>query len=68
MRRLEDEMSFIKKHHELELDMLKEQIKSLDRERKIAVDQATEVFLFYKNISLSTNTQSHQKIVVQITS
>ena len=41
MRRLEDEMSFIKKHHELEIDMLKEQYeRSLETAKLIASETA----------------------------
>lgn len=41
MRRLEDEMSFIKKHHELELNMLKEQYeRSIETAKLIASETA----------------------------
>jgi len=37
MRRMEDELSFLKKHHELEINMLKEQYdRSLDIAKSIA--------------------------------
>ena len=41
MRRLEDELGFIKKHHELELDMLKEQYeRSLETAKLIATESS----------------------------
>ena len=39
MRRLEDELSFLKRHHELEINMLKEQYdRSLETAKLIAME------------------------------
>ena len=39
MRRLEDELSFLKRHHELEINMLKEQYeRSLETAKLIAAE------------------------------